>query len=373
MTLPREARAAVTLGPGAVEVRRFALPELRDDDALLAVEAAGVCGSDYPFFAGMRDGGARIQGHENVGRIAAIGAAAARRWNLAAGDRVVVEEFIPCWQCRMCRTGNYRICDRSDLFLAPKDLLRYGDTPVDVAPALWGGFAEYQYLHPNSLVYRMADHVAADAAPLFIPIANGLRWVREVAQLPVGGTIVIQGPGQHGLGCVIAAKESGAAAIVVVGLARDRVRFAAARALGATHVVVAPEEDVEARVRAITGGELADVVIDLTPGVTAPLSLAMRLVRKLGVVIMAGAKHERMNDLDSMQIYAKELTVRGVRGHDIRSVVPAIALIESGRYDFTPLLTHRYGLNDVARALATIGGRADADAIHLNVVPGGAG
>jgi threonine dehydrogenase-like Zn-dependent dehydrogenase len=366
----RDALAAVTLGPERVELRRFPLPAIGDDDALLQIEAAGVCGSDYPFFAGLRDGAPRVQGHENVGRILAIGPRAAERWNVRAGARVAVEEFIPCWSCRMCRTGNYRLCDRSDPFLS-RDALRYGDTPVDVTPGLWGGYGEVQYLHPNSLVYPLAEDVPAETASLFIPIANGLRWVREVAALPPGGTLVVIGPGQHGLGCVIAARESGAGLVAVVGLARDARRLDAARALGADATIVADGDDdgVVARVAALTGGAMADVVVDLTPGTTKPFALAMRLARKLGVVILAGAKHERVRDLDAMEIYKKELTVRGVRGHDLRSVEPALRLIESGRYDLAPLLTHRYTLDEVARALATVGGRGDADAIHLTVVP----
>lgn len=360
--------AAVTLGPGSVELRRFPLPEIGDDDALLQIEAAGVCGSDFPFYAGLRGGPPRVQGHENVGRILAIGKDAAQRWNVAAGSRVAVEEFIPCWTCRMCRTGNYRICERSDPF-GPHDPLRYGDTGVDVAPSLWGGYAEVQYLHPNSLVYPLGESVPAEAGPLFIPIANGIRWVREVAQLPAGGRIAILGPGQHGLGCVIGARESGAAQIIVVGLARDKRRLDAARALGADATILADREDVVARVREVTGGEMVDVAIDVTPGTTQPLALAAQLARKLGVVILAGGKHEPLNDFDAMEIYRKELTIRGVRGHDLRSVVPALALIESGRYDLEPLMTHRYTLEEVGRALETIGGRGDPDTIHLTVLP----
>ncbi len=360
--------AAVTMGAGRVEVRSLPLPEVRDDDALLQIEAAGVCGSDWPFYAGLRDGPPRVQGHENVGRILAVGPVAARRWGVSVGSRIVAEEFIPCWACRMCKTGNYRLCDRSDPFLSD-DALRYGDTPIDVAPALWGGYGEVQYLHPHSLVYPIAEHVPAEAAPMFIPISNGLRWVREVAQLPAGGTIVIIGPGQHGLGCVIAARESGAGLIVVVGLTADARRLDAARALGANIVMAGDREDVEARVHAATGGEMADVVIDITPGTSRPLALASRLARKLGVVILAGGKRESLHEFDPMEIYRKELTIRGVRGHDLRSVVPAIKLLESEKYDVAPLLTHRYGLDQVGRALETLGGRGDADAIHITVLP----
>jgi threonine dehydrogenase-like Zn-dependent dehydrogenase len=93
-------------------------------------------------------------------------------------------------------------------------------------------------LHPNSLVYPLAEHVPAEMGPLFLPLSNGLRWVRDVADLPLGGTIVIFGPGQHGLSCVIGAREAGAGLIIVVGLESDRKRLDVARSLGA-HATIA--------------------------------------------------------------------------------------------------------------------------------------
>lgn len=369
--------AAVTLGPGETEVREFPLPRIGDDDGLLQIEASGVCGSDWPFFAGIGQGAGaheapqpRIQGHHNIGRIAKVGREAARRWGVEEGDRVVVEEFIPCGHCFMCRTGDYRLCDASDPMLgSPGEYLRYGAVPVSVAPSLWGGYGEYQYLHPNSILYRIADHVPAEMGPLFIPIANGIRWMREVADVGIGGTVVIQGPGQHGLGCVVAAKEAGASCIIVTGLSGDARRFEVARSLGADHTIDAQREDVVERVREITGGALADVVVDVSAGTTEPLTLALELARKLGVVILAGQKHSPVPSFDSMSIYNKELTVRGVRGHDLRSVIPAIKLLESGRYPLEGMLTHLYSLEEVGRALSTIGGKGDPDAIHLSVIP----
>lgn len=367
--------ASVTLGPGRTELREFALPEIGEDDGLLKIEAAGVCGSDWPFYAGIHENGEppaqpRIQGHHNVGRLVKVGREAARRWEVEEGDRVAVEEFIPCGYCRTCRTGDYRLCDASDpMRAAPGAYLRYGAVPVSVEPSLWGGYSEYQYLHPRSIIYKISDHVPAEMGPLFIPVANGIRWMCEVGGVGVGSTVVIQGPGQHGLGCVVAAKEAGASCIIVTGLTRDARRFEVARSLGADYTINAQREDVADRVHEITGGALADVVVDISAGATEPFKLALRLARKLGVVILAGQKHSLVSDFDSMEIYRKELLVRGVRGHDLRSVIPAIKLIESGKYPLEKMATHTYSLEEVGRALSTIGGRGDADAIHLSVMP----
>ncbi|QIN79968.1 zinc-binding dehydrogenase [Rubrobacter marinus] len=317
-----------------------------------------------------RTASARIQGHHNIGRIHEVGEEAAKRWGVSKGDRVVVEEFIPCGYCPMCLTGNYRLCDASDPMLAaPGEYLRYGAVPTSVSPSLWGGYSELQYLHPHSILYKIADHVPAEMGPLFIPIANGIRWMTEVGGVGIGSTVVIQGPGQHGLGCVVAAKEAGASCIIVTGLTEDARRFEVARSLGATHTIDVREEDAVRKVREITAGALADVVVDVSAGTTEPLALALEFTRKLGVVILAGQKHEPVPAFDSMAIYRKELTVRGVRGHDLRSVAPAIKIIESGRYPLEKMLTHLYPLEEVGRALSTIGGKGDRNAIHLSVLP----
>jgi threonine dehydrogenase-like Zn-dependent dehydrogenase len=371
--------ATVTLGPGKTEVREFPLPEIGSDDALMQVEAAGVCGSDWPFFAGIQREGRkapeaaqpRIQGHENVGRIVKIGAEAAKRWGVREGDRVVVEEFIPCGHCRLCRTGNYRICDASDVMAGAEEgtYLRYGSVPITVAPTLWGGYSQYQYLHPNSLVYRIAEHVPSVVAPLFIPISNGIRWTVHEGGAGIGSTVVVQGPGQHGLGCVVAAKFAGAACIIVSGMARDTLRFEVARQLGATHTIDVEHEDLVARVREITGGALADVVLDVSAGATEPVAIAADLARKLGTIILAGAKYGPVPSFFSTRIHQKELTMKGVRGHDVRSVEPAIALIESGAFPLERMCTHSYSLEGVGRALSTVGGQGDRDSIHVSVVP----
>jgi threonine dehydrogenase-like Zn-dependent dehydrogenase len=369
--------AAVTLGPGETEVREFPLPQIGEEDGLLKLEACGVCGSDWPFYAGIQQGleaqgppQPRIQGHHNIGRIAKVGKEAAKRWGVTEGDRVAVEEFIPCGHCSMCLTGNYRLCDASDTMLgAPGTYLRYGAVPTSVSPSLWGGYSEYQYLHPNSILYKIADHVPAEMGPLFIPIANGIRWMCEVGGAGIGSTVVIQGPGQHGLGCVVAAKEAGASCIIVTGLTKDARRFEVARSLGADYTIDVQREDVIERVREITGGALADVVVDVSAGTTEPLTLALELARKLGIVILAGQKHSPVPNFDSMSIYRRELTVRGVRGHDLRSVVPAIKVIESGKYPLERMLTHLYSLDEVGQALSTIGGQGDSDSIHLSVMP----
>lgn len=365
------ATAAVAVDTCQTELQRLPVPDVGPDEGLLQVEAAGVCGTDWEYYTRSRGEGLGplILGHENVGTIAEIGERAAQRWGVEVGDRVAVEEFIPCGRCALCRGGNYRICEATD-HRSGRPFLRYGATSTSVPPGLWGGFSELLYLHPSAIVYPVADHVDPGTAALFVPISNGIRWVVQEGGGQVGDALVVQGPGQHGLGCVIAGRVAGMDPIVVIGLARDRERLEAAHDLGATLTVAADTEDARAAVMEATGGGGADVVIDVTPGSTQPVELALEIAAKRASIVLAGSKHGKpIAGFSNDTVVRKEVTVRGVRGHDHRSVVPALGIIASGRYDLERLVTHSLDLDGVDEALRIGGERTEPGAIHVNVVP----
>ena len=374
-TSSQTARAAVLTAPREIEVQSFPLPEPGDDAALLRVEACGVCGADYPVFAGGADDTANlairtpvILGHEIVGRVERLGDRAADRWGVHDGDRVVIERWIPCGHCERCYQGDYRLCVRKIDGSKP---LFYGGAPTTLAPALWGGYAEYMYLHPDSVVYKADPKTPAHLFPLFTPLANGLCWVQEFGGLRPGGTIVIEGPGQEGLAAVIAAREAGAHHIIVTGLSRDATRLSLALELGATATVVADEEDVVDRVRAETGGALADVVLDVTAGgSTAPVEIATEVAKEGGTIVLsAGERRETLSARALQQIFNKVLTVRGVRGRHRWAIFAALRLIESDKYPLERLCSKVVALEDVASALAVVGRETDEEVFHIAVEP----
>lgn len=348
------------------------MPEVGPDDGLLRVEAAAICGTDWEIYGRESRGGGLgplILGHENVGRVVALGERAAERWGVAVGDRVAVEEFLPCGTCRLCRGGHYRLCPATDS-RGTGPFLRYGSTPVRVAPSLYGGFAEYLYLHPRAIVYPVGDDAPPELAALFVPVANGIRWVTQEGGLRLGQTLVIQGPGQHGLGCVVAAREAGAGKIIVVGTAADRHRLDVAAALGADHLAVG---DAVEEVLDLTGGVGADVVVDLAPGVSRTVERAIAMCAPRGTVVLAASKHGKPIDgVPHDVVVRKELRLLGVRGHDHRSVEPAIELIRSGRRPLRLLATHRFPLDRTDEALRMAGLRTDPAAIHVTILPNGA-
>ena len=164
--------AMVQMSVAKLEPRELPLPEIGDDDALLRVEACGICGSDVESFEGViRVPLPLIPGHEPLGRIAAIGRRAAKRWGVAEGDRVAVETLLPCNTCRRCRTGAYQLCAQRRV---------YSYIPLAEAPGLWGGYAEYLYLAPNAIVHRVDDAIPPELAVLFNPLGAGFRWAVEM-------------------------------------------------------------------------------------------------------------------------------------------------------------------------------------------------
>ena len=372
--MTEKAAAAVLIGPKQTELQSFPLPETSEDDALLRVEACGGCGSDIgPYVKGGSDKGALpmktplILGHEVVGRVENLGEKAAEKWGVEEGDRIIIERWIPCGHCEMCFAGNYRLCVREidgyGLF--------YGGTSTAVTPSLWGGFAEYLYLHPDSVVYKVSKTPPAELFPLFTPLGNGISWVQITGGTRIGSTVLIQGPGPAGIGSVLAARAAGAHQIIVTGLERDAERLSMASEMGATHTVVIDQENARDKVGDITAGRMADVVIDATSGPnTEPVSLAMDLACQGGTVVLAGMHGgEPVSNLVTDKIVSRTLNVHGVWGRHREAVFSALRLIESGQYPLEKLCTHEFPLDAVDEAMETVAGNVNQSAMHVSVMP----
>lgn len=360
------ARAMVQEAPRELRARTFPLPAIGREDALLRVEACGICGSDYEQYDGALPVPLPvIPGHEPVGIIEEIGEDACRRWGVRAGDRVAVETLLPCGYCRECVAGRYRLCRGTGGMSA------YGYKPVSVPPSLWGGYAEYLYLDPHSLVHRMDRATPPELAVLFNPIGAGFRWAVDLPGLRVGETIVVLGPGQRGLAAVIAAREAGAGTIIVTGLSRDEPKLALAREFGAHHTVDVEREDVVRAVREVTGGEMADVVIDVTAYSVEAVTQAVDLARRGGRVVLAGTKGPvPVPNFISDKVVGKELSIFGAFGVDWPAYEAAVRLIESGRYPLERMHTHTLPLAEAERGLALLAGKVPGEAAaHVALVP----
>ena len=366
MTKGSTSRAVVQEGPRRLRRLQFPLPQIGPEDALLRVEACGICGSDYEQYAGVLPAPFPvIPGHEPVGVIDKIGDVAARRWGVKRGDRVAVETLLPCGHCRECVAGRYRLCRGRGAMSA------YGYISTSTPPSLWGGYAQYMYLDPHSLVHRMSPDVPAELAVLFNPLGAGFRWAVEMPGTKVGDTVVVLGPGQRGLASVIACREAGAGCIIVTGLAADERKLALARRFGAHHTIDVQAEDPVGRVREITDGRMADVVVDVTAYALEAVTQAVDMARRGGVIVLGGTKgFKAVPDFVSDKIVVKELTVMGAFGVDYPAYEAAIHLIESGRYPLEEMHTHTLPLEKAEHALRLLAREIpDEEAIHIALVP----
>lgn len=355
------ALAAVALEPGKTEVRELPMPDPTPGSGWLRVEATGVCGSD-PKLYGMIHG-PTIMGHEIVGRVDRLTPEAAERWGLSEGDELMLEEYLPCGHCSWCRSGDFRLCDSTDLHLG-KVVLRYGMTPVDVEPGLWGGYGQYLFLHPRMVFHHLPPGLSPHLAPLALPLSNGFEWVVRESGMGPGKAVVVMGPGQQGLACVAAAKEAGADVVVSVGLHRDTERLAMAKRLGADRVVDAEAESLQEVVADATGGDMADLVVDAAAGTAQTLGNGLSVLRKRGSLILSVGRG--LVEVDMNLVRTRGISLRGLRGHSYAAVEWALDFLASGRRPFAELSAGTVGLDSVHDAIRRT---AEGDVMHISVAP----
>lgn len=364
MPASRKTRAMVLEAPQRLAPRDLPIPDIDDDSALLAVDACGICGSDYEQFEGVLGTPTpAIPGHEPLGTIVRIGDSAAKRWGVDVGDRVAVESILSCRYCRRCLAGDYQLCEKRRV---------YSYVPLSVTHGLWGAYAEHMVLAPGSIVHKVRRDIDPSLAVMFNPLGAGFRWGVEIPKTQPGDIVVVLGPGQRGLACVLACRSAGAGTIIVTGLAADARKLALARAFGADHTIDVENEDARARIAELTAGRGADVVIEVTSYATDPVAASLDYVRAGGTVVLAGVKgFKPVPGFVSDKIVLKEIVVRGAIGVTSSGYRSAIQAIESGRWPLADMHTHDFPLEEAERAIRTLARQLPGEeSIHSCLLPG---
>lgn len=318
--------AAVTKAPGQMQVRQIPDPALGARQVRVAVEAVGLCGSDYHLFAGTHPYARfpQIQGHEIAGRVDTLGPG--YDGQLSVGDSVAVEPFLSCGTCFACRRGRTNCCERLEVMGAH----------------IPGALTEFVVVSPERL-HPVGD-LTPDLGALVEPMSIAVQAV-ERSETGAGDRIVVLGAGPIGLGVALACSDRGAHVLVV-----DRLlsRLAAARRFGAQATANASIEDVGTRVAAWTHGEGAAVVVDAT-GAPALIRMAVDLVAPSGVVVIVGISGEDVA-IPVIAFTRKELTVHGSRNNN--GLFPAsIDLVRRHSQTVGSLISHRFPLSEAPDAL----------------------
>jgi threonine dehydrogenase-like Zn-dependent dehydrogenase len=356
--------AAVMTAPKTTELREIPLPDPADDSGLLRVVANGICGSDVNKYKSDKLAPA-ILGHEIVGYVEALGATAKSRWGVKEGDYVALEEYLPCGHCAYCRSGEYRSCVETDIRTGG---IRYGTTPLSVSPSLYGGHSRYLYLHPRTIFHKIPNGIAPHVAAMALPLGNGFQWAYLDGEAGPEKTIVVVGPGQQGFGCIVAAAAAGAQNVVIAGLSRHTERFEIAKKLGATHAIALDQGDPREEIRRITGGKMADTVIDVSSAGPEIINAGIALLKKRGQMLCTAYKKTAV-PLDIDRLIQNQAHLSGTRGHSFEAVEIALQTMKSGKFPLDLISTHVMGLNDVDHALRMVGGELPEKSIHVTIEP----
>lgn len=326
---------AVTFqAPREVRIEERPEPEVASpDEAVVRVEATGVCGSDLHIFHGrvaMEQG--FTLGHEFVGTVLAAGDGVS---TVSEGERVLGCFCTACGTCFFCRRGDYHKCDKGRTF-------GHGATLGN----LQGSQAE-QVLVPNAnLTLRRVPEGMSDDVALFAGDVMGTGYHAITAGgLQPGDTVAVLGLGPVGLCAVQAARAAGAARIVAVDSVEDRLRMA--ESFGATPVHLT-EDDPRTVVKSLTEGRGVDLAVDAV-GHPDALELAIRLARKTGTVNAIGVYAERC-EVHMGLVWIKALRMVTGFANVLGHVDRVLALLEQGILDPAPLVTHHMPLADAAEA-----------------------
>jgi 2-desacetyl-2-hydroxyethyl bacteriochlorophyllide A dehydrogenase len=329
-------RAVTFQAPGEVRVQDVPEPEISDPgDAIVRIEATGVCGSDLHIYHGRVkiEPGFTI-GHEYVGTVLAVGEAVR---SVAVGDRVLGCFQSACGRCYFCRRGWFHKCDSSRTFGHGAAL-----------GSLQGTQAEQALIPSAELVLRKIPPGMSDEAALFAGDVMGTGY-HAVADsgLRAGDVAAVLGLGPVGLCAVQAAKAAGAARVIAIDSVPERL--AMAESFGAQPVHLS-DEDPRAAARDATEGRGVDVCIDAV-GHPQAFDLALRITRKCATVQAVGVYAERA-EVHMGLLWIKSLHVCAGHANVIGHVDRVLAMMSAGLLDPTPLVTHHMKLDDAPEAYA---------------------
>ena len=331
-------KAAVFYGTRDIKVEDVKKPGLRSDEVLVAPRVVGICGSDFHIYTGhWKIETPLILGHEFTGEVVETGPDVRC---FKPGDRVVIEPAVTCGTCYYCNgidTNNY-FCENRPTVGFTQD----------------GAFADFVKV-PEKGLHRLPENLDFEKGALVEPLACAIRG-SDRSEVQPGDNVIVLGAGPIGLLLILLTRLRGAAKVVVTEPNTKRMEMAST--LGADLVLDPGKEDVKARSREIFNGRDADVVIEAV-GSKTTTEQSFVLTRPGGRVCIVGLcpQGTPVAIPDSFEaFYIKELTIAGSSCSPKGTFERAIRLLAADRIDVSNFITHRYGLDDLDKALTMIAG-----------------
>ena len=340
-------KAARFYGGKDIRIESVPDPAPAVGQVLVKVEAAGICGSDLHGYHRQPDKplAPRIGGHELTGQIIDLCKDVTEH---SSGERVAIEPISPCNNCPECYNGYYNICGN----------LRHAG----------GGFAEYMVTHASN-AYKIPDSVSDEGGALAEVYAVAVHAINR-ARVSPGDRVAIIGSGPVGLTIAQVADIAGATSIVVLGKPDSPLQIAE-KTVGAVPINVDKMDAIQA-VMDWSNGHGADVVFEAVGGKANTLEQATQIAAKRGRVCMVGG-HGAPLTFSERYARSKELTIiwsfcYGRRGGKTEFQI-AIDLLASGKLDPSPLVTHRFSLDEITQAFAVAAGRDQHGSVKVLVMP----
>ncbi len=338
-----------------LELREFTLPaKVEPGAALVQTEMAGICGTDVHLWKGQLPIKLPvILGHETVGRIVELGAGLEKDWTgapLNVGDRVTWTSTTSCGQCYYC-------AEKHQPTRCPQRRAYGIGYRCDEAPHFLGGYAEYHYLRPRANIFKLAEDLATESV-----IGAGCALITAIHGVERTGiewrdNVVVQGAGPVGIAALAVAKTAGAGRVIVIGGPKHRLELA--KRFGADEIIDLDEiRDVNARrerVRALTGGYGADVVLECA-GVPTAVVEGMELCRDGGKYLVLGHYCDAGTiAFNPHVITRKQLQVFGSWSSEPRHMKAALEFLRrtAREFPFAETVTHRFPLERAHEALLT--------------------
>lgn len=319
-------RAAAFLGDKAFEVQEREIPHAGPGEVVIRNMACGVCGTDVHIYHG-EPGSADVAppvvlGHEYAGEVVETGEGVPA---LAVGDHVTVDPNIYCGACEYCRNGKKQLCEAMQAIGVTRD----------------GGFAQYSVV-PAAQAFKLSPELPYEWGAMAEPVACCLHGI-DLAGIRPGDTVCIVGGGAIGLIMLQLAKLSGAAKLVLSE--PNAKRREAARQLGADLTI--DPTDPEQRKSMECGAHVVIECVGNTPAVQSAFDFAKKGAT---IVLFSVPKVDGAFQLPLFDVYKKELTIKGSfvnpDTHD-----RAVQLLNAGKLDFGPIITHRFPLDKMAEAI----------------------
>jgi len=306
-----------------VRLEEMPVPKIGSGEALMRVEASGICGSDLLEWYRLHKA-PLVLGHEVAGVVAAVGKGVKHH---KVGDRICAAHHVPCNTCHYCLSGHHTVCDT---------LRRTNFDP--------GGFAEYVRLPRINVeqgIFPLPDEVSFEDATFVEPLACVLRGQR-LAHLQPGQTVLVIGSGVAGLLHIQLARASGAGYIMATDIADYRLE--AARKFGADCAVHANEYTPDYLCQA-ADGRLADLVV-ICSGATSAINQALESVERGGTVLFFAPTEPRVNIPISVNdlFWRNEITLTSSYGGSPADYVGALGLIQAGKIRVRDMISHRLWL-----------------------------